>query len=44
MAIIGTTLAVWGFGLDARGVGILGKVPQGLPELRIASLRCGPSG
>ena len=32
MAIIGTTLAVWGFGLDARGVGILGKVPQGLPD------------
>ena len=32
MAIIGTTLTVWGFGLDSRGVGILGKVPQGLPE------------
>ena len=32
MAIIGTTLAVWGFGLDSRGVGILGKVPQGLPD------------
>ncbi len=35
MALVATTAAVWGFGLDARGVAILGKVPQGLPRLAL---------
>ena len=34
-AIVATTAAVWGFGLDARGVSILGTVPQGLPALTL---------
>ena len=28
-------LAVWGFGLDARGVAILGKLPEGLPTIAL---------
>ena len=35
MAIAATTAAVWGFGLAARGVRIVGTVPQGLPELAL---------
>ena len=35
VALVATTTAAWGFGLDARGVSILGKVPQGLPELAL---------
>jgi SulP family sulfate permease len=35
MAIVATTLAVWGFGLDARGVAILGKLPEGLPAIAL---------
>ena len=35
MAIVVTIAAVWGFRLDARGVGILGAVPQNLPELAL---------
>ena len=35
MAIVVTTAAVWGFGLDARGVSIVGTVPQGLPRLAL---------
>jgi SulP family sulfate permease len=35
MAIVATIAAVWGLGLDARGVGILGAVPQKLPELAL---------
>lgn len=35
MALVATTAAVWGFGLDARGVAILGRVPQGLPRLAV---------
>jgi SulP family sulfate permease len=31
MAIAAASAAVWYFGLDARGVGILGAVPSGLP-------------
>jgi SulP family sulfate permease len=30
-----TTLAAWGFDLDARGVRIVGTVPQGLPSLTV---------
>ena len=31
MAIVAATAFVWGLGMDTRGVGILGAVPQGLP-------------
>ena len=31
LAIAATTAAVWRFGLDARGVAIVGEVPRGLP-------------
>jgi SulP family sulfate permease len=37
MAIAVTIAAVWSFRLDARGVGILGAVPQNLPELALPS-------
>ncbi len=36
-AVAVTTLAVWGFGLDERGVAIVGAVPQGLPPLTVPS-------
>ncbi|WP_316013525.1 sulfate permease [Roseobacter sp. HKCCA0434] len=36
-AVILTTLAVWLLGLDARGVAIVGAVPQGLPPLTLPS-------
>jgi sulfate permease, SulP family len=32
-AIAITTAAVWGFGLNGRGVSIVGSVPKGLPKL-----------
>jgi len=35
MAIVACTAAVWALGLDARGVGILGEVPAGLPKLAL---------
>jgi SulP family sulfate permease len=35
VAIVVTTGAVWGFGLDQMGVRIVGTVPQGLPELAL---------
>ena len=35
MAIVVCTAAVWAIGLDARGVGILGTVPAGLPKLAL---------
>ena len=35
MAIVVTIAAVWSLRLDARGVGILGAVPQNLPELAL---------
>ncbi|MFC4623814.1 SulP family inorganic anion transporter [Daeguia caeni] len=34
-AVVVTTLAVWALGLDARGVRIVGEVPQGLPPLTL---------
>ncbi len=34
-AVVATTLAVWGFGLDDRGVRIVGSVPQSLPPLTL---------
>ena len=36
-AVVVTTLAVWALGLDARGVKIVGEVPQGLPPLTMPS-------
>ncbi len=36
-AVAVTTLMVWGFGLDAHGVKIVGAVPQGLPPLTLPS-------
>ena len=35
LTIVATTVAVWGFGLDSRGVGILGAVPKGFPQLTL---------
>ena len=35
VALVATTLAVWGFGLDGRGVKIVGTVPKGLPRLTL---------
>ena len=35
MAIVATIATVWVLRLDARGVGILGAVPQNLPELAL---------
>ncbi len=35
MVIVATTLAVWGFALDARRVAILGTVPGGLPAIAL---------
>ena len=37
-AVVATTLAVWGFGLDAQGVRIVGAVPQSLPPLTLPGL------
>ncbi|WP_050927554.1 SulP family inorganic anion transporter [Aestuariivita boseongensis] len=31
LAVIATTLAVWGLGLQAQGIAIVGDVPKGLP-------------
>ncbi len=36
-AVVVSTLAVWGLGLEARGVKIVGAVPQGLPPLTLPS-------
>ncbi|SFR32348.1 SulP family inorganic anion transporter [Litoreibacter janthinus] len=33
--VVATTFAVWAFGLDARGVKIVGEVPQSLPPLTL---------
>ena len=37
LAIVATTLAVWGFVLGPRGVSIVGEVPQSLPPLTLPS-------
>jgi sulfate permease, SulP family len=31
LAVVATTVAVWGLGLEARGVAVVGAVPQSLP-------------
>jgi SulP family sulfate permease len=38
VALVATTAAVWAFGLEARGVRIVGAIPGGLPELAIPPL------
>ncbi|GGA08929.1 SulP family inorganic anion transporter [Neptunicoccus cionae] len=38
LAIIATTLAVWGFELADQGVAIVGAIPQSLPPLTLPSL------
>ncbi|MFG6591800.1 SulP family inorganic anion transporter [Sulfitobacter sp. 1A12157] len=37
LAIVATTVAVWAFDLGARGVAIVGEVPQSLPPLTLPS-------
>lgn len=37
LAVVATTVLVWGLGLDAQGVKIVGVVPQGLPPLTMPS-------
>ncbi|MFV0246132.1 MAG: SulP family inorganic anion transporter [Qingshengfaniella sp.] len=37
-AVVATTLAVWGFDLHARGVAIVGEVPQSLPPLTLPAV------
>jgi len=34
-AVVATTLAVWGFGLEGQGVSIVGAVPQSLPPFTV---------
>jgi SulP family sulfate permease len=41
VAIAATTAAVWGFGLGAHGVKIVGTVPTGLPRLALPPLDAG---
>jgi sulfate permease, SulP family len=38
VAIAATTAAVWGLGLSARGVSIVGTVPRGLPRLTLPAI------
>ncbi|TRW99337.1 sulfate permease [Paracoccus sp. M683] len=38
IAVVATTVAVWGFGLAGRGVSIVGDVPQSLPPLTMPGL------
>lgn len=37
VVVVVTTLAVWGLGLDERGMRVVGDVPAGLPELGMPS-------
>lgn len=41
VAVALSTLGVWFFGLDTRGVAVVGAVPQGLPPLTLPSLSPG---
>lgn len=38
LAVVASTVAVWGLGLDRQGVRIVGAVPQGLPPLTLPLL------
>ena len=33
IAVVGTTVLVWGLGLQGQGVAIVGDIPQGLPQM-----------
>ncbi len=35
IAVVTSTLIVWGFGLDQRGVAIVGDIPRGLPPIAL---------
>ncbi|MFN3846075.1 MAG: SulP family inorganic anion transporter [Paracoccaceae bacterium] len=37
VAVVATTVVVWGLGLETQGVKIVGTVPQGLPPLTLPS-------
>ena len=37
-AVVATTLAAWGFGLEAHGVAVVGDVPQSLPPFTMPDL------
>lgn len=41
LAVAVTTLATWGFGLDAHGVAVVGNVPAGLPPLTLPGFDSG---
>lgn len=41
VAVAGTTLAVWAFGLDATGVAIVGDIPRGLPVPAVPTFDAG---
>ena len=41
VAVVAATLAVWGFGLAAHGVKIVGTVPKGLPGLAVPPFDAG---
>jgi MFS superfamily sulfate permease-like transporter len=41
IAVVGVTLGVAAFGLEARGVTVLGSLPQGLPAFAVPWLRAG---
>lgn len=42
LVVAAATLAVYAFGLEGRGVGIVGQVPGGLPGLSLPDLDPGP--
>ena len=41
VAVVGTTLLVWGLGLNLQGVAIVGDIPQGLPQMGIPAFDLG---
>ncbi len=38
IAVVTTTLLVWGLGLNAQGVAIVGDIPRGLPQMGLPAL------
>jgi len=41
LVVIGTAGVVFAFGLDARGVAVVGEIPPGLPDLRVPDVSGG---
>lgn len=39
IAVVGSSLAVWGFGLDQIGVASVGDIPRGLPQIGLPALK-----